>query len=223
MKTIVLGFLGQLATELLELVAPPQCAGCEEPVAEHCSFCPACMSQLELAQSEDPGIFAAFVQDGPLKSATHRAKFGADASCARAMGKLLHSVLPSTLREVDVVLPVPLHHARLAERGFNQSVEIARALKLPILFDAVERQKSTKAQARLNREEREHNVAHAFVLKRPECLTGKRVLLLDDVTTTGATLRSLRDAILPANPQQIYCAAVGQAVLRMQRGQVPNQ
>jgi ComF family protein len=175
------------------------------------------MTQIERAalDSLNPGIFAAFVQEGPLKSALHRAKFGADQSSARALGRLLGEVLcdHSSFQRVDCVVPVPLHLVRLRERGYNQAHAIARELGWPVCAHALRRTVETSAQARLNREARQHNVEGAFSLADSHTLRGKTVLLVDDVTTTGATLRAAKTALERANVNRVLCVAVAQAVL----------
>jgi ComF family protein len=158
-------------------------------------------------------VFAAYVQDGPLVRAVHRAKFGSDLAPCRAMGRLLAEALGPRLEDVDVVVPVALHRARLVERGFNQAAEIAKALRKPVAYDALTRVKRTRAQATLSREDRRDNVRDAFVLARPRAIEGKRALLVDDVVTTGATMEAARVALEAGAPRSILCAAVARAVL----------
>ena len=111
---------------------------------------------------------------------------------AQAMAELLENMF-STTSLPDIVLPVPLSAQRLRERGFNQSVEIARplarALGLPLELHAVRRQRHTAPQAELPWKERAKNIRQAFGCAAD--LTGKSLLVIDDVMTTGATLDEL--------------------------------
>lgn len=91
----------------------------------------------------------------------------------------------------DIIVPVPLHPRRLLKRGFNQSLEIARALgeqlEVPVLTDGLTRTRHTPPQTRLGRTARQHNIKDAFQA-HPDRITDKTILLLDDVYTTGSTL-----------------------------------
>ena len=93
---------------------------------------------------------------------------------------------------LNLIIPVPLHRSRLRQRGFNQAVLIgrilARQLSLPMQLDVLARIRPTEPQIELSAEKRRINVKGAFSVIRPDCIAGKRVLLLDDVMTTGSTL-----------------------------------
>jgi len=118
------------------------------------------------------------------------------------------------LPAVDGVVAVPMHAARLAERGFNQAHVLASALYwelgLPIL-QGIERIKSTPSQALLSRHDRLHNLKDAFTVRDPESLRGRSVWLVDDVTTTGATLEAVAKVLRESGVQEIYglCLAAG--------------
>ena len=144
-----------------------------------------------------------------MATAIHRLKYRDRPDLARPLGGVLATALPTTL-DVDLVVPVPLHPRRLGHRGYNQSALLARvvAFELELRHDAtaLERIRDTDAQAELGRAERHANVAGAFVGARR--LAGRRVLLIDDVTTTGATLGACADAARRAGAQEVVCAAV---------------
>lgn len=210
-----LSLLRAASSDLLELFAPPRCVACDEPSRLSPAFCAACLTQIE--RCDDPyesGVFAPFVQHGPLVRAVHRAKFGARTAPARAMGLLLADALGGQMEEIDVVVPVPLHAERLRVRTFNQAAEIAKTLGKPVSFGALIREKKTRPQATLDRDERQSNVRDAFVVVRRSMVAAKRVLLVDDVVTTGATLEFAKRALLQAEPAEVRCAAVARAVLR---------
>ena len=101
------------------------------------------------------------------------------------------------LAEASIVVPVPLHRRRRRARGFNQALELARYLELPVV-EALRRTRATQSQTDLPAAKRHANVRGAFALRRGSDLRGLRIVLVDDVSTTGATLdacaRVLREA-----------------------------
>ena len=122
---------------------------------------------------------------------------------------------PETLSTIDFIVPVPLHALRLAERGYNQSALLARALAtqlgIPLRLTALRRQRATLPQAHLGREQRHDNLRQAFVPTAVEA--GSRVLLVDDVITTGSTLRACSDALQQGGGQVVCILTATQAAL----------
>jgi ComF family protein len=115
------------------------------------------------------------------------------------------------------VVPVPLHPARLAERGFNQSALIAqciaRRLRAPLAALALARTRDTPRQTTLDRQGRVRNMAGAFVVQQVSRIAHQTVLLVDDVRTTGATLAACGEALRSAGASRIQAVAVAQAEL----------
>ncbi len=116
----------------------------------------------------------------------------------------------------DVLVPVPLHKKRFAERGFNQAVQLAAyvsgATQLPVV-EALQRSRMTEQQARLSKQERLQNVAGAFVLSNKVEITGMRVLLVDDVYTTGATLEACAAVLYAAGAKSVGGYSFARGVL----------
>jgi ComF family protein len=118
-----------------------------------------------------------------------------------------------------VVVPVPLHPARLAERGYNQSALLgaaaARELGAPLEARALVRTRPTAQQARLDQASRRENVAGAFAVRAGgAALRGRRVVLVDDVATTGATLEACRAALLEGGAASVTALCVARAEAR---------
>lgn len=135
---------------------------------------------------------ALWYYDFPIDRMIQSIKYSHRLASADFFGAEL-AMLPLTATAADFILPVPLSAQRLKQRGFNQSVEIARPLArqlgIPLELKHIRRQRDTTPQATLPWKERAKNIRHAF-----EChidLTGKTVLVVDDVMTTGATLNEL--------------------------------
>lgn len=124
-------------------------------------------------------------------------KYRQDTHCATDMGRLAarEMVDDGFFEGIDLIVPTPLARRRIRERGYNQSVLIAEGVSritgIPVCADAVSRDHFRGSQTRLQRWSRNENVKNVFHLTRPERIRGRHVLLIDDVVTTGATLRSL--------------------------------
>jgi ComF family protein len=204
-----------LAIELLaSVVAPPECAACDTPVPMLAVFCAACATTVERARQNGGPAIAAFEYGGAIARAITRLKYNRRADLARPLGDLLWGALQPHARGLRdaLVVPVPLHPSRLAERGFNQSAllarPIARRLGASLLPLALARVRETPQQTALDRGARMANVAGAFCVRQRNRVRGRAVLLVDDVRTTGATMDACARALIAAG-----AAWVAQAVL----------
>lgn len=160
---------------------------------------------------------AAGVYDGPLREAIHALKFGGRTVLAEPLGGMLADVVAGDPRlRPDVIVPVPLHTARLRERGFNQSVllaqEAGRRLSIPVEADRLQRTRSTAPQTGLAAKERRRNVQAAFRVAGP--LHARQALLIDDVMSTGSTTRECAKALRQAGASEVVVGIVGIAVFR---------
>jgi ComF family protein len=219
-----------LALDLMgDAVAPSRCAACDSVVRRLAAFCPACAATVERmppsadegAEHEDPqdehAPIAAFAYGGAVAVAITRMKYERRPDLARPLGHLFASALATRVTTLDglLVVPVPLHPLRLAERGFNQSALLARQACSQLGGDfsprALVRVRDTERQASLDRAGRLRNVEDAFLARRPDRVEGRRILLVDDVTTTGATLRACAQALRNAGALEVASAVVARA------------
>ena len=197
------------AAEVVEL-APPWCERCGAPAARATSRCPDCPPQpIALARS-------AFLFDGPVRAAVHRLKFSGWRAVAEALGEAMaiawtRGGVDPDLR-VDVVTWVPLSRRRAAERGFDQAralaVVAAARLDLPVA-PLLRREGDPGPQARRGREERRAVMAGRF---RARSEPPPRVLLVDDVLTTGATAASCADALVRAGGGRVLLLTAARAL-----------
>lgn len=167
----------------------PVCPGCGRARASQPeSFCPSCRGRF----AWDGAVFGAQFA-GIIRVLVHRFKYRADLAAGEYLGRLLAARTRGVFVEApEVVVPVPLHRRRLRERGFNQAAVLARVVSraegAPLAAAALRRVVHTVSLTGLDLEDRAREVRGAFVVRQPEIVAGKRVLLVDDVLTTGATV-----------------------------------
>lgn len=211
----------ELGQDLLGLVFPDLCAACRveypprgQRVCLDCKLALPLTDHHRVARNgmmlrmegrvplEAAAAMCHFHKDSPVQRLLHRIKYGGDREAALEMGRLYGQELvgQEAYREAEVVVPVPLHAARLHQRGYNQSAWFGRGLAAGLgctcLEDALERVRATSTQTRKTLAERQANVASAFRLRDPAALEGRYVLLVDDVFTTGATLEACAAELL---------------------------
>lgn len=158
---------------------------------------------------------AAGMFEGPLREAIHLYKYRP----ARALARPLAQWMTGRVRMVealDLVMPVPLHRRRLRQRGFNQSLllanHVAKHFGLPLVFDNLARVRHTRPQVELSGRDRTANVENAFSVLRPAGVQAKRVLLVDDVLTTGATMNECARVLRSAGARSVIALTVARAM-----------
>lgn len=221
-----------IARTLLDYALPPRCAGCGDIIEEVGNFCPTCWAQMEwlgnagclrcglpLAGTDidtcarclaDPPkldrIRAAVAYDELPRSIALRLKYGRKVALARTMARYM-APLVDDLADDALVVPVPLHRWRLWYRGFNQSgliaAELSRQWRIPQDSRLLRRRKRTKPLRGLNHNQRRKAVSGAFAIPDRSRVSGKTVILVDDVFTTGSTAEACARTLRRAGARRI--------------------
>jgi ComF family protein len=195
----------------LPRLRPPLCPRCSRPERSGLR-CAACRrAYAGLATVRAPCAYA-----GAVGVAVRRLKYGQERHLVALLGGLLHECLADRPLAVDALVPVPLDAARLRARGYNQAALLATslgaALGWPVLPNALQRTRPTRPQVGLSPRERRANVRGAFGCPAPALIQGRRLLLIDDVMTTGATLEACAEALVAAGAARVYGLVVARDV-----------
>ena len=222
-----------LKDDILDLIFPQHCIICkrylsrkEKNVCQVCwdnlvclpfPFCVECRSFIEKDKyckqcGNEKGlglVYALGSFDNSYQSLIYAFKYKQLLNLGKRLGFVLGDSIKEDKRflELDFLIPVPLHPSKKRKRGFNQSeilaFEVSRKLELPVLKDVLVRKKRTKDQTNLNAKQREENVRGAFKVKSKDKVSGKQIILVDDVITTGATLRECAKTLIQAGAKKV--------------------
>lgn len=219
----------------MDVVFPPVCAGCGKEGAQWCNVCKQKMKPLDGVLCDvcglpvsRPGICAACLKDRPyfhklrawtsfeqpVRSLLHQLKYKKNISLGFTLAKEMADFVRALQWPVHVVVPVPLGQKRMRERGYNQVAMIAKPLSMALGVEynprGLHRIKETRSQVGLSQMERKTNVSDAF--EAGKGLKGRDVLLVDDVSTTGATLSAAALALRNAGIEEVYAFTVARAL-----------
>ncbi len=229
--------LKELKYGLMHLFYPRLCEGCSKPlVGNEEILCVSCAMELpetgyhNIIGNESELRFsgripfiratslAYFTSDGLLQHLLHGLKYQGKKETGYFLGRQLGVGLRNTdwISSVDMIIPVPLHKAKKAKRGYNQSMLIAEGmsdiLKIPANDDMLMRIRDTDTQTHKTRTERVNNMTNAFKLKDSHKLKNKHILLCDDVLTTGATIEACALELMKEKSIKISVATIGIAI-----------
>jgi ComF family protein len=204
--------------EKISYIRPPLCPACGTPFpdpegTDH--LCGDCLT------APKPFAFARSVAayEGILLETIHDFKYRHDTGLGAGLGKMLsgYSHTLMDMQGYSMIMPVPLHIRRLRERGFNQSLILAKALAarhdIPLDFITLRRERDTPPQTLMGRKERQANIKGAFGVANKERVKNQHILLIDDVYTTGSTLAECARALLKSGASRVGVLTLARAVM----------
>ena len=222
----------------VDLLYPPLCGGCTENRIRWCKECqksialipepkceicglPQSSAGVCLSCKEDRPAYDLLrswaVFEGPIRKALHRIKYRQDLGLGDALAAEMLDYVNQLGWHIDIVVPVPLGKKRFRERGYNQVGLIAHPLALAKGWNyaprSLKRARETISQVGLSADKREKNVHDAFVADSRK-VDGKSVLVIDDVSTTGATLNSCAKALVNGGARKVYALSLARALPR---------
>jgi len=199
-------------------------------------LCPRCGTPFPAAEGEDHLCGECLITERPyavarsvgryektLLTAIHRFKYRGKTGIGDLLSKMMADFADKTwdMKVFERILPVPLHRRRLRERGFNQAVILARGLSkrfnVPLDFTSLRRDLLTPPQVGLDRKQRSANVQGAFTVTHSERIVGRRLLLVDDVYTTGSTLTECARVLIRAKAEAVAVLTMARAVYDHER------
>lgn len=242
MNMDVTRFPGGLFRRLISTIYPPYCVLCAAPGFDDMDICPACYRNLPWIGSacvqcaipipensdnrlkcgqclQKPPAFdhslSLFYYDKEAIRLIHQLKFKQKLVNSRLLGTMLADAIQRhAVALPDCILPVPLHHKRLRQRGFNQSIELARTaakkFNIPLDVQSVVRLRDTQAQSGLDKKQRRKNIRSAFEIVQP--LDAHHVAIVDDVVTTQSTVNELARSLKRAGVKRVDVWSVARAV-----------
>jgi ComF family protein len=229
--------LKPILSDFFALFFPNYCFGCRDGLVHGeeilCTRCIAELPRLDYFQLNDNPITDRFVgrlsikhgwallkfqKSGIVQNLLHELKYNNHPEIGIKLGKILaNSLLQHSMgSDIDLIIPVPLHRNRLRVRGYNQSVMIAKGvsevLSIPYDDSNMIRLSATKTQTKKSKVDRWENVSQVFQVAKPEVVVGKRVLLVDDVITTGATIEACAQKLLSGGAAEISIACLAEVL-----------
>jgi len=204
-------FLCQRCVKKLPRISPPICLKCGKPETSG-SYCAACWG----TTTSIDGIRSVFHFEGVIRKAIHELKYYHLKAISACMTQFLYNFLQENPVPGDLIIPVPIHKNRIKQRGYNQSslisAELGKLIGIPVVENCLVRARDTYPQVRsLNLDQRRKNVHNAFTCNSGT-YDGKKVILIDDVCTSGATLEACAVALKKGGFESVWGVTIAREI-----------
>ncbi len=217
---------------VLDFFLPRFCNSCKNKLSANELFlCENCLSTIKRADPEllnlefnrkfykdkiisDFTSLYIFQKDQPLQDLVHHLKYKGSFRVGIFLGELIGKELQKIIDEwnSDIIVPVPLHHLKKAERGYNQAYYICKGIrkfyKFKVESSILKRNKYTESQTTMDLKERKNNIENAFHIKKPKLIKSKKIIVVDDVITTGATVTECGKLLLDAGAEKVFALSL---------------
>ncbi len=217
---------------ILDFFLPRFCLSCNAKLRENKFLCPNCFVQLEFAKQElissefnrkfleekiitDFQTAFIFREDSVLQKLIHSLKYKSNFKVGKYLGVISANRIYNKIQlwDADLIIPIPLHYLKRASRGFNQAKEVSKGIsevmKIEINPKVLKRNRFTETQTKLTLSERRANVKDSFTFcGNPRKVKGKRIILVDDVITTGSTISEAARVLLEKDAKSVYALSV---------------
>jgi len=217
--------------QFFDFFLPRYCTGCGKKLAyDEKLVCPVCLNTILTANTktikaeynrkfnddriiEDFSSLYIFEKDKTFQDIIHSIKYSNKFLAGVFLGRLLAESLEDKINswKIDLIIPVPLHHLKKAERGYNQAEYIAKGISkrsgIRMQNNVIRRVRYTQSQTTMSLKEREQNITKAFKVKHKKKITGKNLLIVDDVITTGATVKECGKVLKDNGAKLVYACS----------------
>ncbi len=232
-----MGYLTDIWDDLISLLFPRICYACGDRLMKNeeliCTVCYVTMPRTNFhlepgnivektfwgrCMLEKVAVFSIYNKDSRIRKLIHNMKYRGIKEIGFELGRMYGTDLAKSdfLDDVEMIVPVPLHHSKERIRGFNQSIEIARGLSastgLPVAGDILKRASFSQTQTKRSRIDRWSNVEGIFGVTDYTKIDGRHLLLVDDVITTGATIESCASELLKGNKVKVSVVALAATI-----------
>lgn len=229
-----------ILSRFIDYILPPRCLNCRTLTLNDDGFCPSCFKQINFISEplcrKCGSSFTLDISKGTIcarcyktmpfydkarallkfdqysKKAIHDFKYNDKSALAKVYARLIHNNYKDEIKEVDCILPVPMHKLKRMMRMYNQAYVLAKEIALiankPLYHDVLIKSKWSKPQASLRAKDRLKNLNDSFYIKNDDLIFNKKVLLVDDVITTGTTINECSKLLKKAKCQTVIVVAI---------------